>query len=160
MLQILSNTGTVTPVLLVWCIGIGAILAFCYNFFAQTVCGKIVRVLLDASIIGEENAKTLDDLSIKPTFFTRLFLKDKGMLRHVVAVQGGSFPLKPLDEKRDTYDFDTAKFYIPKEKLEKASARYKEALKVRYLILFIVLAILACIGMSYAVPMVLSWVGM
>lgn len=159
MLQILSNNGTVTPVLLVWCIGIGAILAFCYNFFSQTICGKIVRAMIYAECFDEESSKSLSELGIKETAFVRFFLKDRGLLRHVIDVKGGVFPLKPL-EKKDVYDFDTAKFYIPESKREKATVRYGEALKLRYLILFIILAILVCIGMSYMVPIVLGWVGM
>jgi hypothetical protein len=159
MLQILSNDGTVAPVLLVWCIGIGAILAFCYNFFSQTICGKIIRKMLESGSIGEENAKSLSELNEKPTLFTKLFLKDKGLLRHVVEVKGGKFPLMPL-EKKDVCDFDAARFYIPEAKEEKARARYSEPLKLRYLLLFTVLAILVSIAMSFAVPMVLGWVGM
>ncbi|MBO5211982.1 MAG: hypothetical protein J6B60_00400 [Clostridia bacterium] len=145
--------------LIIWCIAIGAILAFLINFFMQNVAGKVVRALISNDCIGEEKAKTLSELSLKPNFMLKWMLKEKGMLRSVVFVWGGRMPLR-LDTDKSIPDFDSARFYIKDENEFKAAARFGRPMSVWYLILFTVLAIAAAYGMTIAMPYLMRWMGL
>ncbi|MBQ8163828.1 MAG: hypothetical protein IJZ93_05655 [Clostridia bacterium] len=158
-LFVLLQNELISKNLIIWSIAIGAILAFLITFFMQNVAGKVTRALISEGCIGEDKAKSLSELNIKPNFLIKFILKDNGMLRSVVFVSGGKMPLR-LDTAKPTPDFDAAKFYITDENEFKAATRFGKPMSVGYLIVFIVLAVAAAYGMTIAMPYILSWMGL
>jgi len=73
----------------------------------------IIRQLIRHKAVSEESSKTLDELKIKPTFFVKSSLKNRGQLSAIVAMVGGFAFEKNNDGKREEkIDFSTASFYI------------------------------------------------
>ena len=130
---------------LIIAIAIGIFLAFFAYWFTQTVVGALVRKLLSEGV-GEENAKTLDELS-KNSFVFRFLLRDDSVLRKTVSCVGGVLPVieeekaEPEAEKTKTEEEplkseeksgkDPVATIIEDEKDEKKSffARFKKPKK-------------------------------
>ncbi len=113
--------------ILILAIAIGVFLAFFAYWFTQTVVGSFVRRLLSDGV-GEENAKTLDELS-KNNFVFRFLLRDGSTLRRIVSCAGGELPIceEEANDKKDEAAVEAADAEPNKEKAEQTSAESGEA---------------------------------
>ena len=74
---------------------------------------NIVRQLTRHCADSEANAKTLQELKIKPGFIVRSSLSRRGQLSAIVAMVGGfPFEKKTEGKREERIDFSTAAFYI------------------------------------------------
>lgn len=115
--------------ILILAIAIGVFLAFLAYWFTQTVVGALVRRLLSDSI-GEENAKTLDELS-KNNFVFRFLLRDGSTLRRIISCVGGELPIR--EEKADgaAIEADGSAAEATDAKPEADEAKQKEGSEAR-----------------------------
>lgn len=140
----------ITTQMIVWGICLGAILAFTLYFFQAHLQGSLVRRLL-SDCVGEENAKTLDEIGKNNAFF-RHSLRDNSTLRRVVSVCGGALMLDSEGEA----DFSLSRFYIDEGSLEKATKRFTKDVKLYMYIIGLVACIGVGIGMHFLLPFILS----
>ena len=130
--------------ILILAIAIGVFLAFLAYWFTQSVVGALVRRLLSDGV-GEENAKTLKELS-KDNFVFRFLLRDGSTLRRIISCVGGELPVceeesaehteaeeeKPEESvPSDTENADSGEARIIESKEEKKGffARFKKPKK-------------------------------
>ena len=101
---------------LIIAIAIGIFLAFFAYWFTQTVVGTLVRKLLSEGV-GEENAKTLDQLS-KNSFVFRFLLRDDSVLRKTVSCVGGTLPV--IEEEKNEPEIEESKTEDPSKSEEES----------------------------------------
>ena len=104
---------------LIIAIAIGIFLAFFAYWFTQTVVGALVRKLLSEGV-GEENAKTLDELS-KNSFVFRFLLRDDSVLRKTVSCVGGVLPV--IEEEKAEPEAEKTKTEEEPSKSEEESGK-------------------------------------
>lgn len=141
----------ITTEVIVWGICIGAILAFTVYFMQMHFLGSLVRALMSCGV-GEENAKSLDEIG-KNNAFYRHFLEDNSSLRKTVSVVGGSVP-------RNTeggYDFASVRLYIEPEALENARKRYERDTKVWMYIVGVAACVIVGVAMHFTLPLLLGF---
>lgn len=89
---------------------------------------KIIRQLLRRGATSEENAKTLKELHLDNSKSIKSALKRKGQLASVIKRAGYTPPtyeeylaeLKAKKRRKDDGDFEGARFYVPKDKIDTA----------------------------------------
>lgn len=89
---------------------------------------KIIRQLLRRGATNEENAKTLKELHLDNSRSLKSALTRKGQLASVIKRAGYTEPtyeeyvaeMKAKKRKKETLDFDDARFYIPADKVDSA----------------------------------------
>ena len=180
--------------ILILAIAIGVFLAFFAYWFTQSVIGSLVRKLLSDGV-GEENARSLSELS-RNNFIFRFLLRDGSVLRRTVSCVGGELPLREDDaedekeeknalveeapetaeangearileskeEKKSFFarfkkpkkDFSKAKFYIPEEQVEKATAKYPRKISPYWLILVFFLCVIVGVAMTWLLPYIMG----
>lgn len=171
VLAIPATAFEIDPVWLVWTICVGVCLSLVYVFVSKILTGAVIRKLLDKGV-GEENAKTLYELELS-SFYIKLYsftLRDGKHLRSLVSCVGGTIPksVEKLEPSNDTdkpiepqeyLDFTKAKFYISKEKEEKARSMYGKAPKWFWLPISLAIAIVVAYLCTLALPWVLGLIG-
>lgn len=114
----------------VWCLVAGIIVAFVVIFFNKTVTGALVRALLDAGAIGEENAKTLAELGLdENTSFKNSYKRSKTIRGYI-----------KTDKEVTEIAADT-RMYIPEDVKARAEAQF--ALRGNELFIVIIGAVIA-----------------
>lgn len=152
-----ADASYIVPInIIIWSICIGANLGFLYSYYSRNIVGSLVRKLL-ATAKGEENAKTLAELGYpKFTLFHKVILKDGSYLRGTISVVGGSIPKAENTEGELSTDWDSAKFYIPGSKQDKAQLSYGTKQNWIFLPIFVVLSILISLAMTFIMPILLA----
>lgn len=152
-----ADASYIVPInIIIWSICIGANLGFLYSYYSKNIVGSLVRKLL-ATAKGEENAKTLSQLGYpKFTLFHKVILKDGSYLRSIISVVGGSIPRAENTEGESAVDWDSARFYIPGSKQNKAFLSYGIKQKWIFLPIFVVLSVLVSVAMTYVMPILLA----
>ncbi len=141
---------------IIWAICIGVNLGFIVSFISKNINGSIVRKLLEGQT-GEENAKTLSELGYeKISLWTRIILKDGGILRGVVNVVGGTIPKAENTEGVLVPDFENAKFYILESNKKRAEITYGTKQKWIFLPIFIILSVIISALMAWLMPMLMN----
>jgi hypothetical protein len=148
-----ADASYIVPInIIIWSICIGANLGFLYSYYSKNIVGSFVRKLLSCAR-GEENAKTLSELGYpKFTLFHKVILKDGSYLRNTISVVGGSIPKAENTEGESAVDWESAKFYIPGSKQDKAILSYGTAQKWIFLPIFLVLSVLVSAVMCILMP--------
>ena len=174
--------GLETIDLTVYSIAIGVFFAFFAYWFLQNIVGKLVRRIAKKAI-GEENAKTLDELDRNNALY-RYLLRDGSTLRRLISVVGDTLPTveeeksaldkmaeesdkEETDKKEATKkvnpfkkqanaDFSRAKFYVTEDNSKKALHRYPRKISVWWLVLVFALAAGISFGATYLVPVILD----
>ena len=86
-----ASLGGLLPVeSVVYAVAAGIFLAFFAYWFLQNIVGKLVRRIAKKAV-GEENAKTLDELDRNKGFY-RFLLRDGSTLRSMISCVGGDLP--------------------------------------------------------------------
>jgi hypothetical protein len=152
-----ADASYIVPInIIIWSICIGANLGFLYSYYSKNIVGSFVRKLLSCAR-GEENAKTLSELgSPKFTLFHKVILKDGSYLRNTISVVGGSIPKAENTEGESAVDWESAKFYIPSSKQDKATLSYGTAQKWIFLPIFGILSVLLSVAMTFIMPILLA----
>lgn len=141
---------------IIWAICIGVNLGFIVTYISKNINGAIVRKLLE-SPLGEENAKTLSELGYeKISLWTKILLKDGGVLRSVVCVVGGQIPKAENTEGVLAPDFENAKFYILESNKKRAELTYGTKQKWIFLPIFMILSVLVSALMAWLMPMLMN----
>ena len=171
--------GLETIDLTVYSIALGVFFAFFAYWFLQNIVGKLVRRIAKKAI-GEENAKTLDELDRNNGLY-RYLLRDGSTLRRLISVVGDTLPtieeeksaLDKMAEKQESKeeamekkvnpfkkqakaDFSKAKFYVTEDNSKKALHRYPRKISAWWLALVFVLAAGISFGATYLVPVILD----
>lgn len=92
-----------------WCIIAGMIIALVVTFFNKTVSGALVRKLLEAGAVGEENAKSAAELGLSPDAPQIRSYKKSSALKRVIGAVG-----EDGDEK----------YFIPEDCEKRAREQY------------------------------------
>ena len=111
-------------------LAIGVSAAICFITFHRRYTARLMMQLLRHNAIGEENAKTLAELRIKPIFFLKSSLSKTCQLTSIVKRVGAVTYTyeeyvklqKEKGFKEEKINFETAKFYIDPEKAVNAKA--------------------------------------
>ena len=171
--------GLETIDLTVYSIALGVFFAFFAYWFLQNIVGRLVRKIAKRAI-GEENAKTLDELDRNNGLY-RYLLRDGSTLRRLISVVGDTLPtveegksaLDKMAEKQESKekatekkvnpfkkqanaDFSRAKFYVTEENSKKALHRYPRKISAWWLVLVLALAAGISFGATYLVPVILD----
>lgn len=127
----------------IWGITIGMCIAAVYLYFIKKICGGFVSVLTSNDCIGEENAKSCDEMGIdKPGTYLKKQLGENG---------GMSKMVKTTAEN---------KYYIPEEYVTLANKKYRnETIPVVALVGLIVLILATGALASYLAPIIVDNVG-
>ncbi len=132
-----------TVTYIVWGITAGMCVAAIYFYFIKKMCGGFIKALTDNGCVGEENAKTTDEMGIKPT---------NGYLKKQLAENGGMHSMV-----KTTAD---GKYYIPEEKVLMAGKKYRSESLPFAAVLCLVFLIAAVGGIAgYLAPTILDAVG-
>jgi len=112
------------------CVFIGIVIAAVYAFYNKNILGSFVRRLLEEGCDSEENGLTLRELGFDKSSLVRFALRPTSSLTRVVeftsgeeTAEGGE-KVKARGRRSPKTDLDSAVFYIPAEKAEKASRTY------------------------------------
>ena len=156
----------------IYALAAGIFLSFVGYWFVQNVIGDLVRKLLKNGV-GEENAKTLADLSSDKRLY-KFLLREGKTLRNMVSVKGGSLtPVNVEKEGKDApkkkgvkarlaslkrvkYDYTNAEFYIPEDKVEKAKSKFAHRSNPFWLLLVFVLCAVVGFAMTFLVPIIME----
>ena len=142
--------GLETIDLTVYSIAVGVFFAFFAYWFLQNIVGKLVRRIAKRAI-GEENAKTLDELDRNNALY-RYLLRDGSTLRRMISCVDDALP-KAVGGKAD---FTQAKFFVTEENSRKALHRYPRKISAWWLVLVFALAAGISFGATYLVPVILD----
>lgn len=142
--------GLETVDLTVYSIAIGVFFAFFAYWFLQNVVGKLVRRIAKKAI-GEENAKTLEELG-RSNALNRYLLRDGSTLRRMISCVGDTLP----KAERGKADFTQAKFFVTEDNAKKALHRYPRKISPWWLVLVFFLAAGVSFGATYLVPIILD----
>ena len=142
--------GLETVDLTVYSIAIGVFFAFFAYWFLQNVVGKLVRRIARKAI-GEENAKTLDELGRSNALY-RYLLRDGSTLRRMISCVGDTLP----KAEGGKADFTQAKFFVTEDNAKKALHRYPRKISPWWLVLVFFLAAGISFGATYLVPIILD----
>ena len=111
-------TDTVTTLdKVVWSVFIGVVIAALLLWYNRRVVGAVVRVLNRDNIHSPEKAKTLGEIGLNNIFIRTALKKSDSVLRKSVYTECE----KPVLTRED---FDSVKFYIPKELRNKSHYKY------------------------------------
>ncbi len=127
----------------IWGITIGMCIAAVYLYFIKKICGGFVSVLTSNDCIGEENAKSCDEMGIdKPGTYLKKQLGENGGMSKMVKTTAES------------------KYYIPEEYVTLANKKYRnETIPVVALVGLIVLILATGALASYLAPIIVDNVG-
>jgi ABC-type antimicrobial peptide transport system permease subunit len=142
--------GLETVDLTVYSIAIGVFFAFFAYWFLQNVVGKLVRRIAKKAI-GEENAKTLEELGRNNALY-RYLLRDGSTLRRMISCVGDALP----KAEGGKADFTQAKFFVTEDNAKKALHRYPRKISPWWLVLVFFLAAGISFGATYLVPIILD----
>jgi ABC-type antimicrobial peptide transport system permease subunit len=142
--------GLETVDLTVYSIAIGVFFAFFAYWFLQNVVGKLVRRIAKKAI-GEENAKTLEELG-RSNALNRYLLRDGSTLRRMIFCVGDALP----KTEGGKADFTQAKFFVTEDNAKKALHRYPRKISPWWLVLVFFLAAGISFGATYLVPIILD----
>ena len=131
---------------------------------------RIIRQLLRREATSEDKAKTIGELHLNLSRSLKGALSRNGQLTDIVKRAGYVKPSyeeyvalmkdKRNRKKKETVDFDTARFYIPEDKLERAQRiSEKGEPTVLRTLLVCVLIIALCVCISLAMPELLRLIG-
>ncbi|MBQ8688944.1 MAG: hypothetical protein IJ515_01105 [Clostridia bacterium] len=119
------------------------ILSICLGICAAAVCvtvhkrytADIIRQLLRHGACSPDKAKTLSEIHLENSFFLKSALSRNGQLTYIVKMAenedkdiGGGVEAVESREKyrKDKIDFDTARFFISEERLDRAKTVNEE----------------------------------
>ena len=148
-------------------IALGLCIATFLITFQKRYTVRLIKQLLRHDATNEENAKSLSQLRIKPGFFLKAALSRSGQLTDMVKRVGETkFTYKQYKKmqkekgfKEEKIDFETAKFYIAEDKLDRAK-KINEISFPSYinatLCCILILAIFICITLY--MPEILTWI--
>ena len=142
--------GLETIDLTVYSIAVGVFFAFFAYWFLQNIVGKLVRRIAKRAI-GEENAKTLDELDRNNALY-RYLLRDGSTLRRMISCVDDALP----KAEGGKADFTQAKFFVTEENSRKALHRYPRKISAWWLVLVFALAAGISFGATYLVPVILD----
>lgn len=140
------SSPTITLTLVLWAMYAGLVIACAMSVYNKNYPGAVVRALIKKECLSPEGAMTLGELGIKPSALRRRTMRDKATIRKYVAVanpeacrrstprSGAALAVRrflSMDTSDVvTYDFDTARFYIPEDKKHVADVRYGTSSKL------------------------------
>ena len=142
--------GLETIDLTVYSIALGVFFAFFAYWFLQNIVGRLVRKIAKRAI-GEENAKTLDELDRNNALY-RYLLRDGSTLRRMISCVGDALP----KAEGGKADFAQAKFFVTEDNAKKALHRYPRKISPWWLVLVFALAAGISFGATYLVPVILD----
>jgi ABC-type antimicrobial peptide transport system permease subunit len=143
--------GLETVDLTVYSIAIGVFFAFFAYWFLQNIVGKLVRRIAKRAV-GEENAKTLEELDRSNALY-RFLLRDGSTLRRMISCVGDTLP---TSGEKGKADFTQAKFFVTEDNAKKALHRYPRKISPWWLVLVFALAAGISFGATYLVPIILD----
>ncbi len=140
------------PIVLVWSVCLGFNIAMVISFVLRNTSGVFVSRLFDADALTPENAKTLGELGCNG-WLLRRFLKNESTLRKIVFVANDDNVLPTVEKNgKAVSDFETARFYICEDGLEKANLLKKGKLGWWVLPLFSILSIILAAVIDWLMP--------
>lgn len=170
--HISGSGGSITPVIMIWAIYVGVVLASAAAIYNKKFVGGIIRRIIKNGAVGEENAKTADELGIKGKLERRVLLKNVTVGKILMLKNKESFPVKrytgfigglkkffSLDdrEKREV-DLKTAEYYIPESIRAKAEIRFDDkGIRPAVLIILFILLTAAFYLATLALPELLQF---
>lgn len=170
--HISGSGGSITPVIMIWAIYVGVVLASAAAIYNKKFVGGIIRRIIKNGAVGEENAKTADELGIKGKLERRVLLKNVTVGKILVLKNKESFPVKrytgfigglkkffSLDgrEKREV-NLKTAEYYIPESIRAKAEIRFDDkGIRPAVLIILFILLTAAFYLATLALPELLQF---
>ena len=92
----------------IWGITAGICVATVYLYFIKKICGDFFKALTENQCIGEENAKSAEELGIK---------QPSGYLEKQLSPKGGMYSMVKTTADK--------KYYIPEEKVLMAGKKYR-----------------------------------
>ncbi len=135
-----TSGGSITPIAMIWAIYVGVVLASAAAIYNKKVVGGVIRKIISGGAVGEENAKTAEELGIKGRLEKRILLKNVTVNKLAVLKNKEAYPVKQYtgfvggvkkffslnaSEKRDV-DLATAQYYIPKSAKDRAEIRFDD----------------------------------
>ena len=140
------------PILLVWSVCLGFNIAMVISFVIRNTSGVFVSKLLDNGALSPESAKTLSELGCNGRLLKR-FLKDGSTLRRVAFVANESNLLPTITKNgKAVSDFESARFYICEDGVEKANLLKKGKLHWWILPLFSILSVILAAVIDWLMP--------
>lgn len=113
--------------IVVLAIGIALSVASIFIYYHKAYTLAIIKALLRREAVGEENAKTLSELHVNSSFALKRALSRKGQLTRIVKRAGYTEPtyeeymaLSKKERRGEKIDFETARFFIPRDLVDKA----------------------------------------
>ena len=167
----LNNT-TLPLMVIIWGVCIGLAVAVVFHVFSKHFAAKLVKKLSTSQCFSKDTAKTVSELSLKPSFILKNALCDSKTLRKYVSIANEeecALPdntpafLKAVrrffagEDAPKKYDLQKALLYIPEEQRFTAEVRYEEkksdpVVAVVAAVVFILLAV----GLSFVFPKLLE----
>lgn len=127
----------------IWGLTAGICIAAVYLYVIKKICGGFVKALNDNGCIGQENAKSCEEMGINPpnAFLKKQLGENGGMSTMVNTVEGD-------------------KYFIPEEKLTMANKKYRyESSNIFMLIGLLAVIIAAGAVASILVPTIIDSIG-
>ena len=154
---------------------IGMIVAMIVSYFTRRKMNRIVKAFLDSDRTTPEKAGTVSEIGIDRTPGIKRLLRAGGTLRRTVecanpdeaeheapAPAGAEKAVRKIfsRDRGTVTDFETARFYIPEEKMESAEDRFaKEKMPPFMLVVWAILLIAAAVGAAFVIPELLKMAG-
>jgi len=126
--------GISSPVHLMWCFAIGALIACVYAFYVKYVTGRLINALIEQSAFSEASAKTLAELGLQAFPYKFALRKSSYLSKAVISS-----------------DTERNRFFVPEKNAEKLLIKYKSDRST-------VFALLVTLFLIIFVAVILSWV--
>ena len=153
--------------IIVLTIGIALCVASIFIYYHKAYTVAIIKALLRREATGEDKAKTLSELRISSSFALKRALSRRGQLTGIVKRAGYREPTyeeyialsKKERRAEEKIDFDTARFFIPEDLVDKAKlVKDKENPTVIRTLLVCLLIIALSVCFMMLMPAILTFV--
>ena len=162
------NNSTLPIMVIIWGVCIGLAVAVLLHVFTKHFSAKLVKAIRNAECFSKEDAKTLSDLKVKPSFLLKNGLTDGKTLRKYVCIANEEECVLPDntpeffkavfkffrgEDAPRKYDLEKAQVYIPEDVRFTAEIRYEEkksdpVVAIVSAVVFLILAV----GLSFTFP--------
>ncbi len=143
MEYLIQNATSIINIL--YCIIIGLAAAFTISVLIRKIYGKFIDALLKNEAESETEAKTLEELGIKNTFFLNRALSRKTVLSSLISCDNDALPVK---ERRF--------FLLPKNQIKALGLFGSEKLSPMTILVSVVLFILLILICQYIIPTIIK----
>lgn len=152
--EVTLGTNTITTLnIIVWSLFIGFIIAIAISVYNKLVLGSVVSGIVKREAFCEANALSASELGCANPF-VKFALRKNGSFRRIVRMAGDT------ETELSQNSFETAKFYIPEDKVRRAEVIYgKSTLTVGSVALSVLALFAVAIVAFVVIPNLITMLG-